>query len=172
MPVHLKVITLEEVTAGREQDLVSVRNRRRICSVADDDSFSSCTVFTQIAALSSKTDRRQAMLALVKLVRVAQSGELLQIHYDEKQCHELFRFTYKGKERTVWRVRNGNIRIAFYYADGKILFLPGVVVKRRDKLKKHEQATLAREVERFVDAEDSHSLIVQQLPNQEGIEIT
>ena len=163
MSVHLKLITLNEVTGGREQNPLPEANSWRVYSVADDSSFSTCAIFSQIAGLTSKIDRSQAVLALTKLVKVAQTGEPLQVHYDEKQCHELFRFNYKGKERVVWRVRNGSVRIVFYYANGKILFLPGVVVKRSDKLKKHEQSTLGREIERLIDAEESCSLVLQMI---------
>ncbi|GEM_PF-1179610 len=161
MLVHLKKITLTEVTAGREQDALPESRSWRVFSVAKDCSFEHCEIYAQIEGLSSKEDQRSALSALTKLLKVAHTGDPLEVHYDKKQCHELFRFHYKGKERTVWRLRNASVRIPFYYAKGKILFLPGIVVKRRDKLKKYEESALAKEVERLIDAEESETLVIQ-----------
>lgn len=46
-----------------------------------------------------------------------------------------------------------NQMIAFYYAEGKLIFLAGLVVKRRDKLRPKEEAEVKKQVEHLIDAQ-------------------
>lgn len=158
MHLHLKQIRLSELTAGREKEPAKASKSWSVYARCSDDKFANCLIYEQLDGFSAKVDQKAALLALRKLVKVAAMGEPLQVHYDEKQCHELFRFYYQGQERIVWRIRNGAVRIPFYYAEGRLIFLPGIVVKRRDRLKKSEQLMLQNEVQQFIDSDAAGSL--------------
>lgn len=103
-------------------------------------------------------DRKSAIAALVKLVQIAASGKPLQVFYDEKQCHDIHRFQYGGQERVVWRIRRGDIRIAFYYGNGHLIFLADALVKRKDKLSQADKSALERQIIEFIDAEQASAL--------------
>lgn len=108
--------------------------------------------------MADQRDLKAAVQAVVKLVQLAALGEPLQAHYDEKQCHPLHRFQYLEKERVVWRIRKGSIRLPFYYGRGRLIFLTGALVKRKDKLTAGEKLTLEEQVRRYIDAEQANSL--------------
>ncbi|MGN5519639.1 hypothetical protein VF673_12260 [Halopseudomonas sp. Lyrl_26] len=118
-------------------------------------------MFAQLAALESREDQRSALQGLKKLIQVAAIGQPLTVHYDSKQCHELHEFTYKGKVRVIWRIRNGNVRLPFYYGHRKLIFLAGVMSKRKDSLSKAEKLALERQVKHYIDAEAESELLLE-----------
>jgi len=95
---------------------------------------------------------------LAKLVQVAALGEPLEVHYDKKQCHPLHRFHHAGKDRVVWRIRKNSIRLPFYYGEGRLIFLTGALVKRKDKLTPAERASLEKQVKKYIDEEQANNL--------------
>lgn len=125
------------------------------CSEADPDT---CHVLQSIVQMRALKDRKAAIAALVKLVQVAASGKPLQIFYDEKQCHAIHRFHHDGRERVVWRIRSGDIRVVFHYGNGRLVFLADALVKRRDTLSRAEKAALERQVTEFIEAEQANAL--------------
>lgn len=125
------------------------------CAEADANT---CHLFQSIANMQAVRDRKAVLAELVKLVQVAASGKPLQVFYDEKQCHEIHQFQYDGKERVLWRIRRGDIRIVFYYGHGRLIFLADALVKRRDKLTKAEKSALEAQVIAFIDAEKANTL--------------
>lgn len=103
-------------------------------------------------------DRRAAIAELAKLVQVAASGKPFQVFYDEKQCHDIHRFHYDGKERVLWRLRRGDVRIVFYYGQGRLILLADALIKRKDRLSKAETSALEAQVVAFIDAEKANVL--------------
>lgn len=125
------------------------------CGEADADS---CQLLQSIATMQAARDQKDALAALAKLVHVAASGKPLQTFYDEKQCHVIHRFHHAGRERVVWRIRRGSVRIAFYYGNGRLIFLADAVVKRKNTLSQAEKSELERKVIEFVNAEQAGTL--------------
>ncbi|MBE7373033.1 hypothetical protein [Pseudomonas lopnurensis] len=124
----------------------------------DEPDEAACEVFRQILAMPDKRDQKASLAALRKLIQVAASGHPLTSFYDKKQCHEAHRFNYQGKERTIWRIWQGDIRLAFYYGEGKIIFLTQAFAKREDKLSKQQKTALETEAKCFIDAEAAGTL--------------
>lgn len=152
MPLHLLRINHRALRHEAPEPITEMGHWRLYapCDQADE---TTCRLFQRIAQLPAAADRKAALAALVKLVQVAASGKPLQVFYDEKQCHELHRFNYCGHERVVWRIRKGDIRIAFLYGQGRIVFLADAFAKRKDRLTRAEQSALERAVSAFIDAE-------------------
>ncbi len=122
----------------------------------------SCVLIARLQALgaANKEDGKAALSALSKLVKVAGTGQPIENFYDKKQSHPLHEFVYKGRNRVIWRIRKNDVRIAFYYAEGKIVFLADAFAKRKDKLTKGEKKQLEGEVKAYIDAEDDQQLVV------------
>jgi len=119
-----------------------------------------CPFLEQVGQLKDRRDQKAAMQALKKLIEVAATGLPMTRFYHEKQCHEIHSFQYDGKTRRIWRIRQGSIRLPFYYGAGRLLFLPTVLVKRRDKLTRGEELELETHIKEFIQAEDANSLTV------------
>ena len=119
-----------------------------------------CPFLDQIGLLKDVRDRKAAVQALKKLIEVAATGLPMTDFYDKKQCHEIHSFQYKGKTRKVWRIRQGSIRLPFYYGAGRLLFLPTVLVKRRDDLTRREQLELETHIKEYIQAESASGLTV------------
>jgi len=122
----------------------------------------SCVLIDRLKALgaSNKEDGKAALSALSKLITVAGTGQPIENFYDKKQSHPLHEFVYKGRTRVIWRIRKNDVRIAFYYAEGKIIFLVDAFAKRKGKLTKGEKKQLEDEVKAYIDAEEDQQLVV------------
>lgn len=130
----------------------------RLYARCDDTDPDTCSLFYGIHGLASAKDRKAALAALVKLVHVAASGQPFAEHYDNKQCHETHRFHYEGKARVIWRVRKGDIRIPFYYHEGRAILLTNVFTKRKDKLSNAEKNMIEKEVKSYIDLASTNSI--------------
>lgn len=130
--------------------------------MANDD-----TLFTQIRNLKDRRDQKNALAALRKLVKIAATGQPLAIFYDEKQCHPIHEFRYRGKDRKIWRIRHGDVRLAFYYGTDRLIFLPVVFAKRSDKLTNAQRSDLETRAGAFIDAE-VHAAIEIVEPDPDG----
>jgi len=117
-----------------------------------------CRLIKDLQTMADQRDLRAALQALTKLVQVAALGEPLEVHYDKKQCHPLHRFHHAGKDRVVWRIRKNSIRLPFYYGEGRLIFLTGALVKRKDKLTPAERASLEKQVKKYIDEEQANNL--------------
>lgn len=62
----------------------------------------------------------------------------------------------------VWRLRKGDVRLVFYYAEGKVIFLADALAKRKDKLSAGEKKKLENEIKTYIDAEQANELCVIQ----------
>lgn len=141
-----------------EPEPPEVANPWRVVAECADAQGQQCMLFDQIRGLEAHPDRKAALLALRKLVQIAATGLPLTHFYDKKQCHELHQFQHLGKTQTIWRIRHGDIRLAFYYGVNRLIFLPLVFSKREDKLTGKQKALLEAHAKPFIDAEVSGHL--------------
>lgn len=163
MPLYLKHITLGSIGVPALPEPKLHEHSWLVFAPCERADYRDCLLFSQIGALRSTSDQKSAILALKKLIQVAALGQPFTVHYDSKQCHELHEFTYKGKVRVVWRIRQGDIRLPFYYGQGKLIFLAGALSKRKDKLSKNEKSSLEQEVKRYIDAETNGELLPEPI---------
>lgn len=123
----------------------------------------SCEIIQQILGMTSPQDQKAALAALHKLIKVTATGLPLPTFYDKKQCHEIHQFQYLGKKRVIWRIWHGNIRLAFYYGENKLIYLPLVFPKREDRLEKKQQLDLQESTKLFIDAELAKNCVITTL---------
>lgn len=131
----------------------------------ENSSESSCLFVQQLVALSKENGRdgRDAQRAMGKLFHVATTGLPIESFYDKKQCHVAHEFSHLGVPCKIWRIRQGAVRIYFFYAQGKIIYLAAVASKRKDKLSKSEKDILEQEITLYLNAEANHSLVEVEL---------
>ena len=82
-------------------------------------------------------DKKQALLGLKKLLKLAQLGKPFNQIADAKTVHEAFDSFFcdvTQKNETVWRYRHNDIRILFYYAADKVVLLAHTLPKRSNRL--------------------------------------
>ena len=162
MPVHL--LEIDERSLGKPTQSGSLRNPAawQLLSRCESDRADSCLLLQKIVELgrSNRVDGQAVLAALDKLIKVAATGQPIEAFYDKKQSHPLHEFDYKGQKRVVWRIRKGDVRIAFYYAQGKVIFLADALAKRKNKLSEGEKKQLEDEVKTYIDAEDAQQLVI------------
>lgn len=107
--------------------------RYRVLSACGEKDRESAQVWSDIDQLGLK-DRQAAVKGLFHLVKLAQVGQPLTSLMDKKRLHGVHNFfsPHSKAHETVWRYRHGDIRVLFYYADGKALLLNGLLAKRKD----------------------------------------
>lgn len=163
MTIHLLEIT--ETTIGKPfPDIVPRLDRWKLMARCASQDPNTCYFLKQIADLgkSNRVDGKAALSALAKLLQVAQTGQPLESFYDKKQSHQLHEFDYKGITHVVWRLRKGDIRLVFYYAEGKVVFLADALAKRQDKLSVGEKIKFENEIKTYIDAELANEICVIQ----------
>ena len=163
MTIHLLEIT--ETTIGKPfPDIVPRLDRWKLMARCASQDPNTCYFLKQIADLgkSNRVDGKAALSALNKLLQVAQTGQPLEIFYDKKQSHQLHDFVYKDVKGVVWRLRKGDVRLVFYYGEGKIVFLADALAKRQDKLTVGEKIQLENEIKTYIDAEQAREICVIQ----------
>lgn len=120
-----------------EAGVVSAQGRFKVVSPCSDaGNRESAKVFEAVKGMQGN-DRRQALLGLKMLLKLAQKGVPFNQLSDAKTVHEAFDPFYcdvTKKNETVWRYRHGDIRILFYYAADKVVLLTHTLPKRTDKL--------------------------------------
>jgi hypothetical protein len=136
------------------------RNPWRPVTPCSDPEAEECPFLEQIHQLQDRRDRKASLQALKKLIEVSASGLPISNFYDQKQCHEIHSFQYDGRTRKIWRIRQGSIRLPFYYGAQRLLLLPLVLVKRRGKLTRQELLELEEHIENYVQAENASQLTV------------
>lgn len=161
MSIHLLEIN-DRVLKRPARFLDQAARPWRLFARCTDESQESCVLLQQLLGLAQQStkDGKAALAALDKLIQIAAKGMPLEHFYDKKQSHELYSFEYKGKRRVVWRLRKGDVRVAFYYAEDKVIFLADAFAKRRDKLTLAEEARIREEVCMYIDAENEGLLHV------------
>lgn len=162
--MHVYLLQIDEQSLGKPGSLDAPRGSAawQLLGRCETDSAESCLLLRKIVELgnSSKEDAKAVLAALDKLIRAAATGQPIESFYNKKQCHPLHEFVYKGRRHVIWRIRKGCVRIAFYYAQGKVIFLADALVKRRDKLSNGEKRQLEKEVKIYIDAEDAQRLLI------------
>lgn len=79
------------------------------------------------------------------LTQRAHLGAPLTDHYDKKELHETYRFSYGHEpEVVVWRVRKSDVRICFIYLPKKIILVVKILSKRENKLSNSECEEIKR----------------------------
>lgn len=122
------------------------------------DAPATAGLFQGIAGLDFK-DRRSAFNGLKKLLQHAYEGRDPKAAYPAKsKCHEAFTFKHSHQEYTVWRIRENNVRIYFFYCAGKVLLLPHIGEKREQKLTSGQKDQIAKPIKEFLDAEAKRSI--------------
>lgn len=162
MPVHL--LEINELSLGKPKLSGGSHNPAawKLLSRCESEQSESCLLLQKIVELgrSNKEDGQAALSSLDKLIKVAATGQPIEGFYDKKQSHPLHEFYYKEQKRVVWRIRKGDVRIAFYYAKDKVIFLADGLAKRKKKLTEGEKKQLEDEVKAYIDAEDNQQLVV------------
>lgn len=162
--MSVRFLEINEHTLGKSSVASASRDTKpwKLLARCSGETADTCVLIEHLKALgaANKEDGKAALSALSKLVTVAGTGQPIETFYDKKQSHSLHEFVYKDRNRIVWRIRKGNVRIAFYYAEGKIIFLADVFAKRKGRLTKGEKKQLEDEVKAYIDAEDNQQLMV------------
>jgi mRNA-degrading endonuclease RelE of RelBE toxin-antitoxin system len=150
------VYYLTEITPDdfEEDDPAQVQQnprRFRVTSACGGQDRDSAHVWQQLEAINANY-RKKAVAAVLYLVKIAQDGQPLGNLLDGKALHEAHSFhsQVSGSDEKVWRYRRGEIRVLFYYADGKVVFLTGVVVKLEDKFSKHDLRSAEKAVDEYL----------------------
>lgn len=143
-----------------EPEPIASPNAWFLASRCTDDKSQTCDLLEQILQMPSRSDQKAALQSVHKLIKVAANGLPLQNFYDEKQCHEIHSFLYMGKERRVWRIRQGDVRLLFVYSANRLIYLPLVISKRKDKLSVSDKAQIEATVKPFMDAEATQQLCI------------
>jgi len=157
MPLHLLKISFASVGIPGPEPVAEAAPWS-IYASCEEQSALACGLFQKIRSMPATRDRKDALACLRKLIQVAASGRPLTVFYDKKQCHEIHSFHHDNRERTIWRIRHNDIRLAFYYAEGRLIFLCHVFTKREDKLNEQQKLALEAEAKRYIDAEKDGTL--------------
>lgn len=133
--------------------------RWKVAARCTGNERTSAEVFSWVRGLHAN-DRRQALKALHYLVRLAQAGHPLADMLDKKRLHETHRFhcAASGKEEKVWRYRDGDIRILFYYGRDRLVLLTNLVPKRSDKLSQAELNRAEQAVHEYLMASQDKTI--------------
>lgn len=136
-------LPLDEPTPGEKA--------KQLIARCVDQNADSCEVISQVLDLCAP-DTKSALKLLKKLVEVAASGLPFTEFYDKKQCHDIHTFDYKHKFHVIWRIRQGDVRVAFYYGEGRAVLLTGAFAKRQDRISTATKKLLEKEVKAYLDA--------------------
>lgn len=133
--------------------------RYRVASACDHNRRDSAHVWQQLHSVKGNF-RKKAVAAVLYLVKLSQAGQPLSDLLDGKALHEAHSFhsPVSGRGEKVWRYRRGEIRVLFYYADGKVVFLAGVLVKLEDKFSPGDLRAAEKAVNEYLQARADGSL--------------
>lgn len=161
----LYLLEINEHRLGRPS-VCSVSNASRtpwrLLARCESNQADSCLLLQQIAMIgrANPQDAKSALSALAKLVQVSAVGQPLEVFYDKKQCHPIHDFIYKERRHVLWRIRKGDVRLVFYYAQDRVIFLADTFSKRKDKLTNGEKKQLEDEIKTYVDAEMAEQIVM------------
>jgi len=133
--LYVTEITLSDFP-GTEADVTATAlnpSRYVVWSACAEKDRESAQVWSDIYQLGAK-DRQLAIKGLRHFVKLTQVGQPLTALMDKKRLHDIHNFfsPHTQTNEKVWRYRHGDIRVLFYYADGKAVLLNGVLAKRKD----------------------------------------
>lgn len=131
---YVTEITLSDFP-GNEAEVALALNpgRYKVWSACGEKDKEAAQIWSDIYQLGSK-DRQAAIKGLRHFVKLAQVGQPLTSLMDKKRLHDVHTFfsPHTQANEIVWRYRHGDIRVLFYYADGKAVLLSGLLAKRKD----------------------------------------
>lgn len=122
----------------------------KVCGICATDDEDTAELLQRIKALG-KTEGTCFRNGMRKLLKIANSGEPLTVHYDEKQCHKTHSFTYNGLTHDIWRIRNNDLRILFFYGNDRVILLLDTFPKHADRLTKAQKLNAEDAVKRYLD---------------------
>lgn len=133
--LYVTEITLRDFPGTEADAAATTQNpgRYRVWSACGEKDRESAQVWIDIFQLGVK-DRQSAIKGLLHFVKLAQIGQPLTSLMDKKRLHDVHSFfsAHTQANETVWRYRHGDIRVLFYYADGKAVLLSGLLAKRKE----------------------------------------
>lgn len=92
------------------------------------------------------------MNGMSMILKLANAGRKFESHYDPKKCHETHSFCYKGKEHVLWRIRNSDVRLLFFYGNDQVILLVDSFPKHTDKLAKAQKSHAETVIKAYLDA--------------------
>lgn len=151
--MYLRRLRLSEFLKPREDASTypELPGAYKVCCASRSENPADAAIVDWVTALQN-VDRGSFRSGMSTLLKVANEGRKFETHYDEKACHEAHRFSYKGQEYVVWRIRVGDLRILFHYAKDHIVLLSDAFAKHRDKLTKAQTGKAERDIKAFIDA--------------------
>lgn len=132
----------------------------KICSICSTKDPQTAEILVAVANLVDR-DKLSFKLAMARLLKVSVLDPPLKAHYDKKQYHDAFEFSYKGKTRKVLRVRNNNLRLVFYFGNDNIILLTDTFAKHKDNWTEAETNRSKEVVKRYLDA-TTHTIIEEK----------
>lgn len=106
------------------------------------------------------------MNGMSMILKLANAGRKFESHYDQKKCHETHTFSYKGKEHVLWRIRNSDVRLLFFYGNDQVILLVDSFPKHTDKLTKAQKSHAETLIKAYLDAESIQILDANVLENE------
>lgn len=152
MTYYLRVINLASIGAPNPEPARGEGHKTLVARCLSDN-LNDCDFLQQVKDLDPE-NIKAALTALSKLIKIAASGLPFTNFYDEKQCHEIHTFKYNHKNYKVWRIRQRDLRLTFFHAEGKTVLLTHVFVKLKGKLTVKQKAMLESEIKAYVDASE------------------
>lgn len=151
--IHLRRFRLAEFIKPTENAATypEAPGAYKVCGICQSDDPATAELLQRIAALG-KAEGNCFRNGMRKLLKIANSGSPLKVHYDEKQCHETHQFAYKGDTHTIWRIRNNDLRILFYYGSDRTILLLDTFPKRADKLTEAQKLSAENAVKHYWDS--------------------
>ena len=156
---YLAEITPDDFPQDGAVSLAANPLRYRVASACDHNHRDSAHVWQQLQSVKGNY-RKKAVAAVLYLVKLAQAGQPLSDMLDGKALHEAHSFhsPVSGRVEKVWRYRRAEIRLLFYYADGKVVFLTGVMVKLEYKFSSGHLRAAEKAVNEYLKARADGSL--------------
>jgi mRNA-degrading endonuclease RelE of RelBE toxin-antitoxin system len=150
---HLTEITPDDFSQDGAVSPAANPLRYRVASACDHNRRDSAHVWQQLQAVKGNF-RKKAVAAVLYLVKLAQAGQPLSDMLDGKALHEAHSFhsPVSGRMEKIWRYRRAQIRVLFYYADGKVVFLTGVLVKLEDKFSPGDLRAAEKAINEYLQA--------------------
>lgn len=120
-----------------------------ICSSEDPDDNELNGWLTKLTA----ADIHAFKNGMSMILKLANAGRKLETHYDEKKCHPTHGFEYDGQNCVVWRIRNSDVRLLFYYGDDRLLLMVDSFPKHSNKISKAQKSHAENVIKTYIDAD-------------------
>lgn len=151
--MYLRRLQIQDFLKPREDAATypEMPNAYKVCCISTTEDPCDAAIVAWVKALT-KQDRKVFRNGMGTILKVANSGRPLETHYDEKQCHDAHCFWHKGNQHTIWRIRQGDLRILFFYGTDHIILLIDAFPKHTDKLTKAQKLNAETITKSYLDA--------------------